>query len=73
MKPGRCGHDFDPGRTLPVAEIAPAGSLIGMLAEGSHVPDVTVFDRRVTPVSLPALAEQGPLLLVFYLYDWTRT
>ncbi len=44
-----------------------------MLDAGSHVPDVTVFDQRATPIRLPALVEQGPALLAFYLYDWTRT
>ncbi|MGZ4430146.1 MAG: hypothetical protein ACXVYV_00730, partial [Gaiellales bacterium] len=44
-----------------------------MLEAGSHVPDVTVFDQRVTPIRLPALVEQGPALFAFYLYDWTRT
>jgi peroxiredoxin len=44
-----------------------------VLEPGDHVPDVTVFDTDVQPVRLDELAGQGPLLLAFYLYDWTGT
>ncbi|HET7170885.1 MAG TPA: hypothetical protein VFI18_04550 [Gaiellales bacterium] len=44
-----------------------------MLEPGDRVPDVTVFDTDVHPVRLTELAAQGPLLLAFYLYDWTGT
>jgi peroxiredoxin len=44
-----------------------------MLAEGAPVPHVTVYDEDVQPVDLAGLAAGGPLLLVFYLYDWTST
>jgi peroxiredoxin len=44
-----------------------------MLEEGDRIPDVTLFDEQVQPVRLADLAAEGPLLLAFYLYDWTRT
>jgi peroxiredoxin len=44
-----------------------------MLAEGSPVPSVTAIDEDLHPVELGTLAADGPYLLVFYLYDWTRT
>jgi peroxiredoxin len=44
-----------------------------MLEAGDRIPDVTLFDEHVQPVRLPDLAAEGPLLLAFYLYDWTRT
>jgi peroxiredoxin len=44
-----------------------------MLAEGSRVPAVTAIDEELELVDLAALAAEGPFLVVFYLYDWTRT
>jgi peroxiredoxin len=44
-----------------------------MLAEGTPVPHVTVFDQELEPVDLAGLAADGPFLLAFYLYDWTST
>jgi hypothetical protein len=44
-----------------------------VLGEGDRVPDVTVFDEDAVPVRLPVLVAGGPLLLSFYLYDWTST
>jgi peroxiredoxin len=44
-----------------------------VLGEGDHIPDVTLFDEAVKPVRLVDLAAGEPLLLAFYLYDWTRT
>jgi peroxiredoxin len=44
-----------------------------MLAEGSRVPAVTAIDEELHPVDLSGLAADGPFMLVFYLYDWTRT
>jgi peroxiredoxin len=43
------------------------------LGEGDRVPDVTVFGEDVEPVRLPDLAAAGPLLLSFYVHDWTST
>ncbi|MGH3073315.1 MAG: hypothetical protein ACRDQC_00220 [Gaiellales bacterium] len=44
-----------------------------MLEPGDRVPDVTLFDNDVQPVRLVEFAARGPLLLSFYLYDWTGT
>jgi len=44
-----------------------------VLQPGDRVPDVTLFDNDVQPVRLVEFAAQGPLLLAFYLYDWTGT
>jgi peroxiredoxin len=49
------------------------GTLPRVLQPGDRVPDVTVFDTDVRPVRLAEFAAQGPLLLAFYLYDWTGT
>jgi len=48
-------------------------SLRGVLQPGDRVPDVTVFDNDVRAVRLAEFAAEGPLLLAFYLYDWTGT
>jgi peroxiredoxin len=44
-----------------------------VLAPGDSVPDVTLFGTDVEPVRLREFASEGPLLLAFYLYDWTGT
>jgi peroxiredoxin len=44
-----------------------------VLAPGDRVPDVTLFGNDLEPVRLAEFARQGPLLLAFYLYDWTGT
>ena len=44
-----------------------------MLASGDRVPDVTLFGNDLEPVRLVEFAREGPLLLAFYLYDWTGT
>ena len=44
-----------------------------MLAPGDRVPDVTLIGNDLEPVRLVELAREGPLLLAFYLYDWTGT
>ena len=49
------------------------GNLRRVLKPGDRVPDVTVFDTDVRPVRLPEFVAEGPLLLAFYLYDWTGT
>jgi peroxiredoxin len=41
-----------------------------MLAPGDRIPDVTLYGTDGHPVSLAGF---GPMLLVFYLYDWTGT
>jgi peroxiredoxin len=40
---------------------------------GEVVPDATVFGNPGEAVSLRALAAEGPVLLVFYLLDWSST
>ncbi len=41
-----------------------------MLATGDHLPDLTLFGIDAEPVTLRSL---GPVLIAFYLYDWTGT
>ena len=44
-----------------------------MLAPGEHVPDATVFLGPNEPLTLLDLVDDGPKLLVFYLFDWSAT
>ena len=44
-----------------------------MLEVGEELPDVTVFDLERKPLRLRSLLEDGPILLVFYLFDWSAT
>ncbi len=44
-----------------------------MLDVGEPIPDVVVAGAESEPVGLVALAAEGPLLLAFYLFDWTGT
>ena len=44
-----------------------------MLEAGEQLPDVTVFDLERQPVRLRSLVDDGPVLLVFYLFDWSAT
>ena len=44
-----------------------------MLQAGEHVPEVTVFLGPDEPVTMAELVEDGPKLLVFYLFDWSST
>jgi hypothetical protein len=44
-----------------------------MLAVGEQIPDVRVWMATREPVSLRRLAEEKPLLLLFYLFDWSST
>ncbi|MDX6552526.1 MAG: hypothetical protein QOH74_1014 [Gaiellales bacterium] len=41
-----------------------------MLAPGSDIPDLTLFGADAEPVRLRSLT---PVVLAFYLFDWTRT
>jgi peroxiredoxin len=41
-----------------------------MLAPGDPVPDLTLFGVDAEPVRILDLA---PVLIAFYLYDWTGT
>ena len=44
----------------------------GMLEPGARIPDVTVHGGR-RALELRGLAAEGPVLLAFYLFDWTGT
>ncbi len=44
-----------------------------MLGAGDRIPDATVFLGPNEPLSLRELVEDGPKLLVFYLFDWSST
>ena len=44
-----------------------------MLAVGDAIPDVRVWMAPQEPVSLRELAAEKPLLLLFYLFDWSAT
>jgi hypothetical protein len=44
-----------------------------VLAAGDRIPDVRVFDEQARPVDMASLADDGPYLLVVYLFDWTST
>jgi peroxiredoxin len=44
-----------------------------MLSVGDRVPDATMFLGPNEPVTMRELLEDGPKLLVFYLFDWSST
>ena len=44
-----------------------------MLAVGDTVPEATVFLGPSEPVTMRELVEEGPKLVVFYLFDWSST
>jgi peroxiredoxin len=44
-----------------------------MLAVGKQFPDAQVWIGPQEPVSLRDLAAEKPLLLLFYLFDWSAT
>jgi hypothetical protein len=44
-----------------------------MLEPGAIVPDVALIGQDLEPVRMREYAARGPLLLAFYLYDWTGT
>jgi peroxiredoxin len=44
-----------------------------VLEPGARVPDATLYRNPGDAVSLHQLAAQGPLILVFYLFDWSST
>jgi hypothetical protein len=44
-----------------------------MLAVGDRVPDIAVWIGPRERVSLPELARDGTMLLLFYLFDWSST
>ncbi len=40
---------------------------------GDRLPDATVWIGPRETASLAALAREGPILLLFYLFDWSAT
>ncbi len=44
-----------------------------MLAVGDPVPDATVWLGPREQHSIAEIAAEGPVLLLFYLFDWTST
>ncbi len=44
-----------------------------MLSVGDQLPDVTVFGSPGEAIALRELAAAGPILLLFYLFDWSST
>ena len=44
-----------------------------MLVVGDSLPAATVFLGPNEPVALTELVEDGPKLLLFYLFDWSST
>ena len=44
-----------------------------MLGVGDRIPEATVFLGPNEPLTLLELVEDGPKLLVFYLFDWSST
>jgi peroxiredoxin len=44
-----------------------------VLEVGEQVPDARVWTGPQEPVSLRELATEKPLLLLFYLFDWSAT
>ena len=44
-----------------------------MLGAGDTIPDATVWTAPRQSTSLRALAAERPMLLVFYLFDWSST
>jgi peroxiredoxin len=47
--------------------------LARMLAVGDQIPDVRLWASPQEQVSLRELAAEKPLLLLFYLFDWSST
>jgi peroxiredoxin len=44
-----------------------------VLAVGNQIPDVRLWMSPQEQVSLRELATERPLLLLFYLFDWSST
>lgn len=44
-----------------------------MLAPGDPIPDAHVWLAPRESISLRDLVEEGPVLLLFYLFDWSST
>jgi hypothetical protein len=44
-----------------------------VLAPGDRIPDAQVWLAPRESISLRELVEDGPVLLLFYLFDWSGT
>jgi hypothetical protein len=44
-----------------------------MLTTGDRIPEATVFLGPNEPMTLREIVQDGPKLLVFYLFDWSAT
>ncbi|HZS24330.1 MAG TPA: hypothetical protein VFA30_05015 [Gaiellaceae bacterium] len=44
-----------------------------MIAVGARIPDATVWTTPQESASLREIAADGPILLLFYLFDWSST
>ena len=44
-----------------------------MLAEGDRIPDIRVWTTPNESASIREIAAEGPILLLFYLFDWSAT
>jgi peroxiredoxin len=44
-----------------------------MLGPGDTIPDATVWNESREAVSTRDLVADGPVLLFFYLFDWSST
>ena len=44
-----------------------------MLGEGDRIPDARVWTTPNEIATLHEVARDGPILLLFYLFDWSST
>ena len=44
-----------------------------MIGAGQRAPDVTVWRTTKERVTTGQLAQEGPYILLFYIFDWTGT
>ncbi|HZR95952.1 MAG TPA: hypothetical protein VFA56_09665 [Gaiellaceae bacterium] len=44
-----------------------------MIGVGERIPDVRVWTTPQESASLHEILRDGPILLVFYLFDWSST
>lgn len=44
-----------------------------MLSVGDRIPDAPIFLGPNEPLGMLQLVDDGPKLLVFYLFDWSST
>jgi hypothetical protein len=44
-----------------------------VIGPGSRVPEARVWRSTSESLDLAALAAEGPVLLLFYLFDWSST